>query len=365
LNSPRVSVVIPTFNRAALCVLAVDSVLRQTFADIEIIVVDDGSTDDTVAQLARFGKLDRTQDGIRYVRQPNRGMNPARNVGLALARGEYVALLDSDDLWEPWKIELQVALLDRFPKSGFTFSDFTILRASTGTTGEKRAAGLATWHSPPYDWNSVYDSRADFASLGIDVPLPRREFDVFTGDIYPLSLRDPVVLPSTALIRRAALERSGVTLPEVQSTHGDWEFFARLSHAEGALYAAIETTLNRSHEDAVRLTRLDPGVRLARRISMIDRVWRADPVFCAQHGADIDAVQHALLLRLARLQVLHSNGADARATLDRAAALMSGGSTRAWATKCLSHVPGSGPALRAAQRAANAMYSLMSVARVR
>jgi glycosyltransferase involved in cell wall biosynthesis len=359
MSSPRVSVVIPTFNRAELCCLAVESVLRQTFADLECIVVDDGSTDDTAAQLARFG------DRIRILRQPNRGMNPARNAGIAVARGEYLALLDSDDLWQPWKLELQVKLLEYFPTAGFTFSDFTILEATTGIAGVMRPRGLATWHSPRYDWSAVYAARHDFAALGIDARVPALDFAVYEGNIYALSLRDPIVLPSTALIRRAALERCGVTLPEIEATHGDWEFFARLSNAEGALYADCETTLNRSHEDAVRLTRVDYGVRLARRISMIDRVWRADAEFSAAHRADIDSLQHSLLLRLARKQLLDSRGAAARATLNRAAPMAAAGFTGAWATRCLSHVPGSGPALRAAQVAAEALQSLMSGTRVR
>jgi glycosyltransferase involved in cell wall biosynthesis len=359
MSSPRVSVVIPTFNRAELCCLAVESVLGQTFADLECIVVDDGSTDDTAARLARFG------DRIRVLHQRNRGMNPARNAGIAAARGDYLALLDSDDLWQPWKLELQVKLLERFPSAGFTFSNFTILDASAGTAGARRPDGLATWHTPRYDWNAVYSRRHDFAALAIDARVPARDFAVYEGDIYALSLRDPIVLPSTALIRRAALDRSGVTLPEIEATHGDWEFFARLSKAEGALYADCETTLNRSHEDAVRLTRVDYGVRLARRISMIDRVWRADTAFAAAHRADIDSLQHSLLLRLARKQLLDSRGAAARVTLNRAAPMAAAGFTGAWATRCLSHVPGCGPALRAAQVAAEAVQSLLSGARVR
>jgi glycosyltransferase involved in cell wall biosynthesis len=357
--SPRVSVVIPTYDRSALCVLAVLSVLAQTFEDVEIIVVDDGSTDDTLARLEGFG------DRIRVLRQSNRGMNPARNAGLAIARGEYVALLDSDDLWEPWKIELQVKLLDAFPRAGFAFSDFTILKAATGTEGARSPRGLSTWHSPSYDWRAVYEAHHAFDSLGLEAPVPRRDFTVHLGDIYALSLADPVVLPSTALIRRAALDRSGLALPETPMTHGDWEFFARLSRAEGALFTDVETTLNRSHEDAVRLTRLDPALRLARRIAMIDRVWRADAPFLARRRADIDAVQHALLLRLARLQLLESRGAEARETLDRAAGLAAAGADGAWATRCLSYLPGSGTALRAARRAAHAMHSLTTAARVR
>lgn len=102
-----VSVVIPTYNRASIVSMAIDSVLAQTYRDLEVIVVDDGSTDETPALLAAYG------DRIRVLRQENAGPAIARNRGIAAARGELVAFLDSDDTWLPRKLERQVALLDR------------------------------------------------------------------------------------------------------------------------------------------------------------------------------------------------------------------------------------------------------------
>lgn len=93
------SVVIPTFNRAAVVGGAIDSVLSQTVPPAEIIVVDDGSTDDTAAVLERYG------GAITWRRQPNAGAAAARNLGISMARGRYVAFLDSDDAWAPWVIE--------------------------------------------------------------------------------------------------------------------------------------------------------------------------------------------------------------------------------------------------------------------
>ena len=105
---PRVSVVIPTHDRSRWVGEAVDSVLAQSFGDHEVIVVEDGSTDGTDAMLAaRFG------DRIRVVRLPhNQGRSTARNVGWALARGEFVAFLDSDDLWLPDKLTRQIPAFD-------------------------------------------------------------------------------------------------------------------------------------------------------------------------------------------------------------------------------------------------------------
>ncbi|RKH36670.1 glycosyltransferase family 2 protein [Corallococcus sicarius] len=95
---PLFSVVIPTYNRAALLEETLASVFAQTLTDHEVIVVDDGSTDETLALLARYGER------IRVLRQSNAGQGVARNLGIREARGEYVAFLDSDDLWPPWTL---------------------------------------------------------------------------------------------------------------------------------------------------------------------------------------------------------------------------------------------------------------------
>lgn len=104
----RVSVVIPTYNRAATLSRAIDSALEQTIDDLEVVVVDDGSTDETASVLAGY-----EDPRVRPVVHPtNQGANVARNTGIEHARGEYVAFLDSDDLWCPEKLERQLATLD-------------------------------------------------------------------------------------------------------------------------------------------------------------------------------------------------------------------------------------------------------------
>lgn len=110
---PAVSVIIPAFN-AGWCVRkAIDSVLAQDFDDHEVIVVNDGSTDDTAVVLASYG------DSVRVIDQPNGGMSNARNSGIRAARGEFLAFLDSDDWWLPGKLTHQVELLRAQPDLGF------------------------------------------------------------------------------------------------------------------------------------------------------------------------------------------------------------------------------------------------------
>jgi glycosyltransferase involved in cell wall biosynthesis len=124
---PKVSVVIPTFNYAQYVTYAVQSVLNQSVSDFEIILVDDGSTDNTQAVLAPF------QPHIRYIYQDNRGLAAARNTGIRAAAGEYIAFLDSDDWWLPTKLERQVALLDRRDELGLVYCDFCWQYDETGT----------------------------------------------------------------------------------------------------------------------------------------------------------------------------------------------------------------------------------------
>jgi len=117
--NPKVSVVIPTYERAGKVQNAIESVLAQTFSDLEVIVVDDGSTDGTAQILA-----EAFDDRIRYYAQANQGVSVARNRGIEEARGEWIAFLDSDDLWEKDKLERQFEALRRFsPQCGACYTD--------------------------------------------------------------------------------------------------------------------------------------------------------------------------------------------------------------------------------------------------
>jgi glycosyltransferase involved in cell wall biosynthesis len=109
-GEPAVSVVIPTYNRARYVTEAIDSVLAQTYKDREIIVVDDGSTDDTARALKPYKRH------IRHIRQDNAGVSAARNAGIRAARAEWIAFLDSDDVWRPEKLAVQMEFIKRHPQ---------------------------------------------------------------------------------------------------------------------------------------------------------------------------------------------------------------------------------------------------------
>ena len=133
-----VSVVIPTFNRRDYITIALDSVLAQTYKDYEIVVIDDGSSDDTQEVLKSY------QDSIRYFYQENRGISGARNRGIRESRGYYIALLDSDDYWLPDKLKCQVDRIREEPECGMVATRCSSI-APDGTFRKKNRPGKSGW----------------------------------------------------------------------------------------------------------------------------------------------------------------------------------------------------------------------------
>ena len=185
---PRVSVIVPTYNRLNTLKRAIQSVLDQTCQDFEIIVVDDASTE-SPEKLVHFFKDSR----IRYFRHPkNKGANAARNTGINCASGEYIAFLDSDDEWLPEKLECQL-------------KSFNILPEQVGV----HYAGLTAISSE----GTVVGHRTPLAS----------------GDILSKLLTGNCVGPlSTVMVRRSALEYSGL-FDEKLSSSQDWDLYIRIA----------------------------------------------------------------------------------------------------------------------------------------
>lgn len=306
----NVSVIIPTYNRAHLVTDAIRSVLAQSYQDLEIIVVDDGSTDGTETSVREFGEK------ILFIKQKHQGPNAARNRALRLAKGKYIALLDDDDWWLDFKLELQVALMDLFPDVAYIFSDFYISKES----GEVVRSGLSTWsvsHQAPDD---IYERKIKTSDLDVSEQLKERDIEIYTGNLYYALLHQPFVLPSSALIRRECIA-SDIRFAEEDFHCGDWDFFARLSRKYKCAYVNLETTVNRSHSDAVRLTRKSAKTQTACRIDLIQRVWKADKVFYQANKNTVDAAEAEQLLTMAKYQVLDSEVREAGETLKKSASL--------------------------------------------
>lgn len=301
----KVSVIIPTYNRANLLAEAIDSVLAQSYTDYELIVIDDGSTDDTERVVHSYG------DRVRYYRQINGGVNNARNHAVRLAKGEYIALLDNDDLWLPFKLELEVAILECFPSVAAVFSNFSIYRSSSDITYN----GIQTWFTSPQDWQVFYPESYRLGDVIQEIPAGiDQSTSLYIGDIYRASMESYFVLPSTSLYRRN-LVPTDVQFVEYDPICGDWDFFARLSRDYPLAYLDLETTHNRSHEDEVRLTRTEWKKQLEFRLDMLERLYLQDQEFVQRHRALVEKLYQERVKKLALQYLLSNEQSAARETL--------------------------------------------------
>jgi glycosyltransferase involved in cell wall biosynthesis len=124
-NSPLVSIILPTYNRAKFLPKAIESICAQTFIDWELIIVDDGSTDNTREILPAL--CEGIQQSVRYIRQENQGAYGARNTGLDKARGEYIAFYDSDDVWLPHHLKASVQALETNPDLHWVYGSSRVI----------------------------------------------------------------------------------------------------------------------------------------------------------------------------------------------------------------------------------------------
>ena len=183
---PWVSIIIPTYNRRDFLREAIRSVLEQSFRDFELIVVDDGSDDGTREMIQReFPGL------LTYLYQENQGVSRARNRGLKLAQGEFVAFLDSDDLWLPRKLERQMAFMQSHPKAQICYTDEIWIRRGVRVNPKKKHAKYSGW-------------------------------------IYPRCLPLCIISPSSALMRRGLLEEVGGFDEELPVCE-DYDLWLRIS----------------------------------------------------------------------------------------------------------------------------------------
>ena len=198
LKKPLVSVIIPTFNRGWIVKEAIDSVLEQDFSDYELIVVDDGSDDNTPAILKAYGKK------ITVLHQPNKGVSAARNRGIAAAAGRLIAFLDSDDLWLPRKLAAQVKFFKDHPETVINQTQEHWIRDGVRVNPKKKhhkfsgmifEKSLALCLVSP---SAVMIQKSLFGTVGVfDEDLPACEdYDLWLR----ISCRYPVNLIETALI---------------------------------------------------------------------------------------------------------------------------------------------------------------------
>jgi len=206
-SAPLVSVVLNTYNRADLVPQSINSVLSQDYPNFEVIVVDDGSTDNTREVIEeQFG------DRVRYIHQENAGLAAGRNTGIKAARGEYIAFQDDDDLWLPGKLSRQVAALEAKRDCTFVY----------GVAMEMTPDGCET--------GNVYGNSMRGTS----------------GDNFEAMLRHHPILGPTLLVRRAWFERAGLFDPDLRTAE-DTDLFLRLTLREKGVYLREPLVLVRQH----------------------------------------------------------------------------------------------------------------------
>ena len=183
---PEVSVIIPTYNRSQKVARAIQSVLDQSFGDLEIIVVDDGSTDDT------YQCLDRLRSSITYIRElVNRGVSAARNRGIKSSLAPWIAFLDSDDYWFKDKLQVQMEYLHRNPGSVACQTEEIWIRRGRRVNPKRR-------HRKP------------------------------SGDIFKQSLKLCLVSPSSVMVKRALFDEVGLFDETLQAAE-DYDLWLRIS----------------------------------------------------------------------------------------------------------------------------------------
>jgi glycosyltransferase involved in cell wall biosynthesis len=222
MNEPLVSVIIPTFNCGRYVEDAIESVLNQTFRRFEIIVVDDGSTDDTGSKLKKY------KDRVQVVTQENQGSSKARNVGLELSRGDYVAFLDADDRWLPEKLERQLACFRELGDVGMVFTDFSAIDPDGGIVATSYLEGaFGVFREYGIALPDIFrDSRRIPGTGPASDPVALR---AHFGPVFRELCKGNFILPSTTLFRRSHIERIGLRFNETYRCAIDQDFHLRFA----------------------------------------------------------------------------------------------------------------------------------------
>lgn len=226
-----VSVIIPTYNRGYIIDKAIESVLTQTYEPFELIVVDDGSNDDTMAVIKKYGNK------VQYIYQKNTGLAAARNTGLSAASGEFIAFQDSDDIWLPWKLQLQTALLRNLPELAIVWTDMVAVTPDGKTVRKKHLRSMYA----AYDRFKIEEhlSKSGLMRDIADVPMVLGDVIYRYGNIFGPMFFGNLVHPPTALIRRRHLQMAGGLDLTFAWTCEDYEFFWRVAkYGMGAIIEA-------------------------------------------------------------------------------------------------------------------------------
>lgn len=274
-----VSVIIPTYNYGRYLASSLESILSQTYPSLEVIVVDDGSTDDTAQIVRSLAKNGR----IRYIHQRRRGVSAARNAGAKAASGSFLAFLDADDVWPcREKLELQVACLEAHPEAGLVFGD-TQNFDDAGPQGEPLLKPFGFLQEP--------------SATGGLVDLPLTRFFSTDGFYIPTG---------TVLLRRAAIESAGL-FDEGLQMFEDVECWIRIARRFRIAYVPRVLLHRRIHGQSAGARR---HLSYADLQKFLDKVGRD---VMRQHGISARGLEAAYLCHTG---VIHLQEGDARQAME-------------------------------------------------
>ncbi len=315
MDHALVSVVVPTYNRADCLARAVDSALNQTGASVEVLVVDDGSVDATADLMAqRYGADAR----VRYFRQPNRGVAAARNAALREARGDFVAFLDSDDVWKPWKLALELAALRAAPEAGMVWTDMEAIDPD-GVVVHGRY--LRLMYEASYRWlggrplfatSRPFVLPPDLGPGAADVPNAVDGLRVHVGDIFSDMVMGNLVHTSTVLLRRSRCDQVAAFNEGLARSGEDFDFHLRTCRAGPVAFVdvpSIQYQIGRGDQ----LTHPRYGIDLAKNfLKTIAPVLAADGARIRQPEWKLRAVQAFAHGWIARESLAHGDHRGAR-----------------------------------------------------
>lgn len=304
-----VSVVIPTYNRGSLITEAVESALGQSVPRVEVIVVDDGSNDDTLERLAPY------HGRITIVQTNHRGAPHARNAGIKVARGRYVAFLDSDDRYLPHKLALQVAILDRFPGVGLVYTEFSAIGEAPSEEFH-----LKTYHAPAFrngeTHRHYFNEAMSLREAGIDCP-PWSHRTIYFGEIFDQYLRVLFVFVNSLMVRRAVFDLVGLH-DETLSLFDGYDLVLRIAKRNRIAFVDVPTYQLRYHAEQISTTKRTDGplVFIAKQrqlLQIVERHGVQDRAYYESHKSAVDATMGRLHRALGLALMCHpGNEVEAR-----------------------------------------------------
>ncbi len=277
---PLVSIVIPTYNRGDLLGAALESVFAQTYKRVEVIVVDDGSSDNTPEVVQPY--LDR----LIYLRKTNGGLSSARNAGMRRASGTYMALMDSDDLCEPERLALGVAYLERNPDVVLCSSDFSAFDGSVVRERSHIASYYGAFKHAIDGAASIYPETGQLDPESVPWLRSRglAPLRTYQGRVYERLAWGNFIHPPTVLVRRSVSETIG-DFDEAIPYVADYDWFLRASRLGPIGYLDVPLLKYRYSPDQMSSDRHTAKIAYGN-VTILTKLRQADPAFFAAHRAE-------------------------------------------------------------------------------